>query len=70
MLGFSDSLIITEKNNWYIVYDEDFKKISEKSVSSIGAFRNVSGGSMNFVKNNWVVTYDRQFRKISERPNR
>ena len=65
--GFTDRFMVFHKNGWFQTVDETFRKIAEKSESSVGMFKNATGTSMIFVKNGWAVTYDMNFKKISER---
>ena len=67
LMGFTDKFMVFYKNGWFQTFDETFHKISEKSGSSVGMFKNAVGTSMVFVKNGWAITYDTHFKQISQR---
>ena len=55
------------KNNYFVTYDENFKKLKEIHKNMVGDYKSAAGATINFIKNKYLGTYDKNFKKISER---
>jgi hypothetical protein len=58
--------LVTKKNGYYMVFDEELKNIGKDYESNLGEFLGFTSDNVVFRKNGYIVSYDGRLRAVGK----